>query len=162
MLNLEPIHASRIVVSMNFPTRTNLDGSEMKTSSAMYSRLGCAVLLICACFAVTGLLTEVTQAQTQEPHIKQPIAPTDQAPLLLHGNYCGPGNRPGPPVDALDAACMRHDACMPAKGLPSCDCMTRLQHEAEAVAHNPAEPPDVQILASATAAGAALTLCEGS
>ena len=166
MLNLEPIHASRIVDSLNFPARTNLDRSKMITSSVMSSRLGHVVLFLCTCFAITAMMTEVTEAQTKEPPAKPSITggsgQADQAPLLLHGNYCGPGNRPGPPVDALDAACMRHDPCMPATGLPSCGCMTRLQNEAEAVAHNPAEPPDVQILASATAAGAALTLCEGS
>jgi hypothetical protein len=154
------------MVSMNFPARMNLDGSKMRKSSAMYRRLGRAVLLLCAGFALTAMMTEVTEAQTKEPPAKPSIAggsgQADQAPLLLHGNYCGPGNRPGPPVDALDTACMHHDACMPSTGLPSCGCMTRLQHEAEAVARNPAELPDIQILATATAAGAALTLCEGS
>jgi hypothetical protein len=43
----------------------------------------------------------------------------------------------------------------------SCGCMTRLQHEAEAVARDPAQPADVQLLASTTAATAALALCEG-
>lgn len=37
-----------------------------------------------------------------------PIAPT---PVFVpyHGNYCGPGNRGGVPVDQLDKACFRHD-----------------------------------------------------
>ncbi|KMO33624.1 hypothetical protein VP06_16045, partial [Methylobacterium aquaticum] len=34
--------------------------------------------------------------------------------MLIHGNYCGPGNNaPLPPVDDLDAACARHEACTP-------------------------------------------------
>jgi hypothetical protein len=41
--------------------------------------------------------------------------------LVFHGNYRGLGNNvPLPPIDALDAACARHDACTPAGGLPSC------------------------------------------
>lgn len=28
----------------------------------------------------------------------------------FHGNYCGPGNRGGAPIDALDSACMIHDS----------------------------------------------------
>lgn len=139
----------------------------MKTSFAMDFRPRCrnAVLLLCACFAVAAMLGENALAQAPEPHA-QPVvsapAPIDKGALLIHGNYCGLGNRAGrPPIDALDAACMHHDACMPAKGLVSCGCMARLQHEAEAVARDPAQPADVQLLASTTAATAALALCEG-
>ncbi|MER2265454.1 hypothetical protein [Methylobacterium oxalidis] len=40
--------------------------------------------------------------------------------LLPHGNYCGVGNNaPLSSIDALDAACARHDACTLAGGLPS-------------------------------------------
>lgn len=37
-----------------------------------------------------------------------PIEPTTSF-LPFHGNYCGPGNRGGAPIDALDKACFRHD-----------------------------------------------------
>lgn len=141
----------------------------MITSVAMDFRQRCrnAGLLLFACFAIAGMLSEVVQAQVREPHTGQPVAsaaaPIDKGALLIHGNYCGLGNRPGrPPIDALDAACMHHDACMPATGLPSCGCMVRLQREAEAGARDPAQPADVQILASTTAATAGLALCEGS
>jgi hypothetical protein len=63
--------------------------------------------------------------------------------LLIYGNYCGPGNNaPLPPIDALDAACARHDACVPdiSLGLPSCACHRRLQVEAGAVARDPYAP----------------------
>jgi hypothetical protein len=65
--------------------------------------------------------------------------------LLIHGNFCGPGNRgPGyPPVDALDLACARHDACSPplASGrLPTCACHDRLHAEADLVARDPGTP----------------------
>ncbi len=141
-------------------------GQNMMSFTNFRRRRRNAALLLCVCFAITALMSGASQAQQQEPHAKQPTASErglpDKGPLLIHGNYCGPGNRKGAPVDALDAACMRHDACMPSTGLPSCGCMARLQHEAEAVARNPSEPADVQILATATAAGAALVLCEGS
>lgn len=60
--------------------------------------------------------------------------------LLIHGNFCGPGNR-GPqamPIDALDRACMRHDACSPLRGeIASCACNRRLHREAQRVADDP-------------------------
>lgn len=57
---------------------------------------------------------------------------------LYHGNYCGYGNRGEglPPTDALDAACMRHDACYDRAGRRSCACDRRLEREAAAVANS--------------------------
>jgi hypothetical protein len=78
--------------------------------------------------------------------------------LLIHGNYCGPGNRaPLPPIDALDAACARHDACSPGRGRPaSAGCNDRLRREAEAVANDPRQPSDLRGTAGFIAFGAAL------
>ena len=55
---------------------------------------------------------------------------------LFHGNYCGKGQRGEglPPTDALDAACMRHDACYDTAGYRSCACDAVLAREATAVA----------------------------
>jgi hypothetical protein len=55
---------------------------------------------------------------------------------LFHGNYCGRGQRGEglPPIDDLDAACMRHDACYDAAGRPSCACDAALKREASVVA----------------------------
>lgn len=55
---------------------------------------------------------------------------------LFHGNYCGKGQRGTglPPTDALDAACMRHDACYEAARYASCACDGVLRAEASAVA----------------------------
>ncbi|WP_110350646.1 hypothetical protein [Methylobacterium sp. B4] len=82
----------------------------------------------------------------------------DGAPkMLLHGNYCGPGNNaPLAPVDALDAACARHDACTPDGGLPSKACNLRLQADAERVAQDPRQPSDLRGLAGLVASGAAM------
>ena len=62
---------------------------------------------------------------------------------LYHGNYCGTGNRGEglPPTDALDAACMRHDACYDAAGYRSCACDAALRREATTVS----ERPDVSV-----------------
>jgi hypothetical protein len=83
--------------------------------------------------------------------------------LVFHGNYCGPGSRGAgrPPIDALDAACMRHDACTPppGRGLPTCSCHARLQREAEAVARNPRQPDDLRSLAGLVSAGATQLPC---
>ncbi len=85
-------------------------------------------------------------------------APAVRGPaVLLHGNYCGPGNNaPAAPVDALDAACARHDACTPDDALPSKACNLRLQVDAERVADDPRQPEDLRIMAGLVASGAAM------
>ncbi|WP_246101864.1 hypothetical protein [Methylobacterium terricola] len=65
--------------------------------------------------------------------------------LLIHGNYCGPGNNaPLPPIDALDAACARHDACTPRGGMATPACNARLQREAELISRDPRQPEDIR------------------
>lgn len=68
-----------------------------------------------------------------------PFVDTGRGTILIHGNYCGPGNRsPRAPIDALDRACMHHDACSPPRGqIPTCTCNDRLHTEADAVANSP-------------------------
>ncbi len=54
--------------------------------------------------------------------------------IPVYGNWCGP-NYPsnpalaGPPVDALDAACMRHDICTAQRGRFDCGCDLALMNE---------------------------------
>jgi hypothetical protein len=77
--------------------------------------------------------------------------------MLIHGNYCGMGNNaPLPPVDALDAACARHDACTPYNGLPSQACNRRFQREAAFIARDPRQPDDVRATAGLLAFGAGM------
>lgn len=77
--------------------------------------------------------------------------------MLVHGNYCGPGNNaPLAPVDALDQACARHDACTPDGALPSKACNLRLQADAERVAQDPRQPTDLRSMAGLVASGAAM------
>lgn len=78
--------------------------------------------------------------------------------LLMHGNYCGPGNNaPLPPIDALDAACARHDACTPdGDALPTRGCNLRLQREAELIARDPRQPDDLRAMAGLVAVGAGI------
>lgn len=77
--------------------------------------------------------------------------------MLLHGNYCGPGNNgPAAPVDALDAACARHDACTPDGALAPKACNLRLQVDAERLADDPRQPPDLRMMAGLVASGAAM------
>lgn len=79
--------------------------------------------------------------------------------MLIHGNYCGPGNNaPLPPTDALDAACARHDACTPDDGLPSQACNRRLQSEAERIAKDGYVSEDLRMMAGVVASGAAMML----
>lgn len=86
------------------------------------------------------------------PSMAQPAA-NGGLKFLIHGNYCGPGNNaPLPPIDALDAACARHDACTPDVGVPSKACNLRLEREAEVVARDPRQPDNVRSMAGFVAA----------
>lgn len=78
---------------------------------------------------------------------------------LFHGNYCGKGSRGEglPPIDALDAACMRHDACYDAAGTSACACDATLRREATAVSDDPSVPLETRRRAlSVTQATAAM------
>ncbi|WP_375466293.1 hypothetical protein [uncultured Methylobacterium sp.] len=84
--------------------------------------------------------------------------------FLIHGNYCGPGNRgPGyPPIDALDRACAHHDACTPDRAsglLPHCACNARLRIEAGRVARDPGTPRSVRDTAQFISEGADALPC---
>ena len=78
--------------------------------------------------------------------------------MLIHSNYCGPGNNTSPllPIDALDAACARHDVCTPNGGMPSLACNVRLELEANATARDPRQSDDLRAMADFVAAGAAM------
>ncbi|MHB2208225.1 hypothetical protein [Methylobacterium sp. CM6257] len=99
-------------------------------------------LLLATCLSAPAL--------AQSSGLQQPAA-------LFHGNYCGIGNNaPLPPIDALDAACARHDACTPIGGLPSRACNLRLQWETDRISRDPRQPDDIRALAGFVSAGAAL------
>lgn len=82
--------------------------------------------------------------------------------LLIHGNYCGPGNRsPRPPIDALDLACMHHDICSPPGGeIPTCACNDRLHREAEAVSLDARQPQSLRETAGFVADTALALPCQ--
>lgn len=104
--------------------------------------------------AVTLLLIVVFAA----PAMADPGA-MGEPKMLIHGNYCGPGNNaPLPPIDALDAACARHDACTPNGTMPSRMCNARLERAANAISHDPKQPADLRAAAGFVAAGAAMLL----
>lgn len=94
------------------------------------------------------------------PRDPKNLDPTTNGLTLIHGNYCGVGSRPGGPIDALDVACMHHDACTPTGGLPTCGCNARLREEAAAVSRDPRQPVELQSLASMVAAAATVMLCK--
>ncbi|MCJ2043725.1 hypothetical protein MKK58_04125 [Methylobacterium sp. J-078] len=95
--------------------------------------------------------TELTTSQNQTP----------RPALLVHGHYCGPGNdgMDVTPVDALDAACRKHDACTPDGGLPSCGCNRTLKQDAARLAASPRTPEDERIMAGLVAKATELMLC---
>ncbi len=93
--------------------------------------------------------------------VKDNVTALRRGPLLIHGNYCGIGNRPGtPPVDLLDEACMHHDACTHTGRLPSCACDNRLHDDAVTISRDPRTPVDIQVLATSVAASMLVLICK--
>jgi hypothetical protein len=129
-------------------------------SIAPWLRCSCAALLMSCTVVATAPLYAQERTSGARAARSNPAVATDGA-TLIHGNYCGAGNRPGkPPIDALDLACMNHDACTPASGIPNCDCNARLRDEAAAVAGDPRQAPELQSLAALTSAAAAVMICK--
>lgn len=61
----------------------------------------------------------------------------------VYGNWCGPSHpvdttKAPPPIDNLDASCMRHDLCYETKGTLNCDCDADLVGEIRADLDNKA------------------------
>lgn len=103
-----------------------------------------------------------TQGSTQDS-IQNPAIPaqTPRPALLVHGHYCGPGNdgMNVAPIDALDAACRKHDACTPDGGLPSCGCNRALKLDAARLAASPRVPEDERMMAGLVAQATDLIPC---
>jgi len=81
------------------------------------------------------------------------------ADLNLYGNWCGPGTNPNsaPPIDPLDEACMRHDACYLRAGTPSCSCDVSFMNTVRQIAY---PNPDIYIKARAMSDALAMTPCD--
>ncbi len=109
-----------------------------------------------------GLAALLTAASVAPATAQTPLAPLLNGQLVFYGNYCGPGQygRHPAPIDALDAACQRHDACVVDFRLPSCACNARLAHEAAAVARSPRAPARERQAADFTARGAQVLPCQ--
>ena len=82
--------------------------------------------IMALCGGVLSVLAGAAFAQTP-PFVSVPV----------YGNWCGP-NQPAnmafaaPPVDMLDAACMRHDYCVAQRGPFDCGCDLGLLRELRA------------------------------
>ena len=80
---------------------------------------------------------------------------------LFHGNYCGTGQRGEglPSIDALDAACMHHDACYGEAGYRSCACDGVLSREAAKASEDPKVALEVRRRALSVAEAATAMGC---
>lgn len=136
------------------------------------SRRVALALALASTFAGTAALPASAQGlpRIEVPDVETPdlddstdARPDAKGDLVFHGNYCGPGSRGvnRPPVDALDTACMHHDACSPpvGTGLPSCGCNARLAQEATLVAQSPRVDAEQRIAAEFVAQGAKVLAC---
>jgi hypothetical protein len=137
-----------------------------------------SVLRLCLVAGLSGALFGSPLAASAQdwdtPEIELPAIPKlgaglpkgalAKGALVFHGNYCGPGSRGAglPPIDALDRACMHHDACSPpaGQGVPSCACNDQLEREASLVAHTPRVRSDLRSTAELVAVGAKVMACE--
>ncbi|WP_246696574.1 hypothetical protein [Methylobacterium planeticum] len=127
-------------------------------TAPLLDRLLAATRVAAVAAMAAGAVTTTAPAAAQD----LPRIDTARGALLIHGNFCGPGNRgPGyPPIDALDVACMHHDACTPPPGdLPHCACHDRLHVEAGRVALDPAAPRSIRDKAKFVSDGALLLPC---
>lgn len=110
----------------------------------------------------SGLILPMIAVSLTTPVQAQEIPGQSMRPkMLIHGHYCGPGND-GPgiaPVDALDTACMRHDACTPDVGLPTCGCHRQLKRAASLIATSSRQPEDIRMMAGLVAQGSDLLMC---
>jgi hypothetical protein len=103
-----------------------------------------------------GFSAEVSLRTGTGPYRQRSVAeaaPPEEVRLAqdipIHGNYCGPGHSgTGPPVDAVDQVCCRHDKCYCARGYLDCSC------DRELIVNMPAAIADSS--ASAAAKGAAI------
>lgn len=118
---------------------------------------GARALLTNTALAALLASTLTISARAQE----MPFVDTERGTFLIHGNYCGPGNRsPRPPIDALDVACMHHDRCSPPRGqVATCACNARLHREAEAVSLDPNQPESLRDTAGLVADTATALPC---
>lgn len=119
-------------------------GSASRYGSTSKTALSLAALLLAASPATAS-------AQTA-------LDPLLHGQLVFHGNDCGHGQRGRHPVpvEALDAACPRHDACVTDFQLPTYACDIRLAQEVTRVARDPRTPAEERQAADFTARGSAV------
>lgn len=77
-----------------------------------------------------------------------------------YGNWCGKGHGgSGDPVDAIDAACKRHDECYAQYGFDDCGCDLNLRNEVDRAHYAPRVGKPGQMFAEAMFFGAGSQSC---
>jgi len=87
------------------------------------------------------------------PAVRPMPAEPIMASLAVYGNWCGPGHGGGgPPIDAVDAVCERHDHCYDERGYFDCSCDRELVAGMPAAIADPATPVAGKVAGAAAAA----------
>ena len=100
--------------------------ARLETLEARVALLGVESLTGCSCSQGSAR----AKSDAQIPALAGAGQPSAEGlSLPVYGNWCGPGHGSGTPIDAIDAACKRHDQCYDRKGYFDCQCDAKLISE---------------------------------
>lgn len=104
----------KLDVALDVPERFHLDDDEMMTAIVQS--------LEALAMRQSALETAIEAGAAAEGR----AVAREKVSVPVYGNWCGPGHGSGTPVDAVDDACKRHDACYSKNGYFNCTCDAKL------------------------------------
>lgn len=152
----------KLEVSFIDPSETTLDDDELLAELASdVAALKEAVATLTLKLDQLGRVEQARCRRSEPPHDADECHPVADGNglsrdavglegLKIYGRWCGPGHGGGHPIDAVDAACKKHDECYGRNGYFNCDCDEAVVRDAYRAAFSPG------ISAQARAAGLAV------